>query len=62
MKSFILSLALFANQILASGGGGGDTGSTLDKVLDFGDGTVAPIRMKDEHEILGQDFLSNTKP
>lgn len=61
MKSIILSLALFANQILAAGGGGGSA-STLDNVLDFGNGTVAPTRMQDDHEILGQDVLSNSKP
>lgn len=50
MKSFTLSLALFAGRVLASGGP--DTSSPLNNPLDFGDGSVAPTRMEVEHVML----------
>ena len=50
MKSFTLSLAVFAGRVLASGGP--DTSSPLNNPLDFGNGSVAPIRMEVEHAIL----------
>lgn len=50
MKSFTLSLALFAGRVLASGGS--NNNSPLNNPLDFGNGAVAPIRMGVDHVML----------
>ena len=51
MKTFILSLALFATEGLCAGGGG-SASSVLTKVLDYSDPLVAPARINETFALL----------
>ena len=61
MKPFVLSLALFVNQVLCAGGGGGG-GSVLNNVLDIKNPEIAPTRFDKTVHLIDSDTATNTKP
>ena len=51
MKTFVLSLALFATEGLCAGGGG-SASSVLTKVLDYSDPLIAPARINETFALI----------
>jgi len=61
MKTFILSLALFAGEALCAGGGGSGA-SVLTKTLNYTDPATAPVRLEEIFSLINNNTVTNTKP
>ena len=61
MKTFILSLALFAGEALCAGGGSSGA-SVLTKTLNYSDPATAPVRLEETFSLIPINTTTNTKP